>query len=219
MTTSQDLLFELAGEELPPTSLKKLSQSLLDGMVNGLKEAGLNFASAQAYATPRRLAVLISGLEAQQADKVVEKRGPALQAAYGADGAPSKAALGFAASCGADFEQLEKLETDKGAWLIFKQAVQGQPTSALIPDIIRKSLAQLPIAKRMRWGAYEHEFVRPVHSAVLLFGGDVIDAEILGLKTGRYSFGHRFHSPGTIEVAQPGEYLGKLLAAKVTVDF
>jgi glycyl-tRNA synthetase beta chain len=217
--TTQDLLFELAGEELPPTSLKKLSQSLLDGMVSGLNEAGLKFASAEAYATPRRLAVLISGLEAQQADKLVEKRGPALQAAYAPDGTPSKAAQGFAASCGASFEQLEKLETDKGAWLIFKQAVQGQPTSALIADIIRKSLAQLPIAKRMRWGAYEHEFVRPVHSALLLFGGDVIEADILGLKTGRSTFGHRFHSPGAIEINQPGEYLSKLLAAKVTVDF
>ncbi len=217
--TTQDLLFELAGEELPPTSLKKLSQSLMDGMVAGLNEAGLNFASAQAYATPRRLAVLISDLEAQQADKVVEKRGPALQAAYAPDGTPSKAAQGFATSCGASFDQLEKLETEKGAWLIFKQAVQGQPTSALIPDIIRKSLAQLPIAKRMRWGAYEHEFVRPVHSAVLLFGSEVIDADILGLKTGRNTFGHRFHSPGAIEINQPGEYLGKLLTAKVTVDF
>jgi glycyl-tRNA synthetase beta chain len=216
---SNDLLFELGGEELPPKSLKKLSQSLLDGMVAGLKEAGLNFSDAQAYATPRRLAVLIRNLDSQQADKVVEKRGPALQAAYAADGTPSKAALGFASSCGASFDQLEKLETDKGSWLIFKQAVQGQATAELIPDIIRKSLAQLPIAKRMRWGSYEHEFVRPVHSAVLLFGTDVINTEILGLKTSRNSFGHRFLAPGQIELSHPNDYVEKLLAAKVTVDF
>jgi glycyl-tRNA synthetase beta chain len=216
---SNDLLFELGGEELPPKSLKKLSQSLLDGMVAGLKEAGLNFSDAQAYATPRRLAVLIRNLDSQQADKVVEKRGPALQAAYGPDGTPSKAALGFASSCGASFDQLEKLETDKGSWLIFKQAVQGQATAELIPDIIRKSLAQLPIAKRMRWGSYEHEFVRPVHSAVLLFGTDVINTEILGLKTSRNSFGHRFLAPGQIELSHPNDYVEKLLAAKVTVDF
>jgi glycyl-tRNA synthetase beta chain len=216
---SNDLLFELGGEELPPKSLKKLSQSLLDGMVAGLKEAGLNFSDAQAYATPRRLAVLIRNLDSQQADKVVEKRGPALQAAYGPDGTPSKAALGFASSCGASFDQLEKLETDKGSWLIFKQAVQGQATAELIPDMIRKSLAQLPIAKRMRWGSYEHEFVRPVHSAVLLFGTDVINTEILGLKTGRNSFGHRFLAPGQIELSHPNDYVEKLLAAKVTVDF
>jgi len=219
VTITQDLLFELGGEELPPKSLKKLSQSLLDGMVAGLKDAGLNFSEAKAHATPRRLAVLIRNLDSQQADKVVEKRGPALQAAYGPDGAPSKAALGFAASCGASFEQLEKLETDKGAWLIFKQAVKGQPTTELMPDIIRKSLAQLPIAKRMRWGAYDHEFVRPVHSAVLLYGNDVIEADILGLKTGRHSFGHRMHAPNPIELSHPNEYVEKLLAAKVTVDF
>lgn len=219
MTITQDLLFELGGEELPPKSLKKLSQSLLDGMIAGLKDAGLNFSDAQAYATPRRLAVLIRNLDGQQADKVVEKRGPALQAAYGPDGAPSKAALGFASSCGASFEQLEKLETEKGTWLVFKQTVKGQATAGLIPDVIRKSLAQLPIAKRMRWGAHDHEFVRPVHSAVLLFGNEVIDAEILGLKTGRHSFGHRMHAPETIELNHPSEYVDKLLIAKVTVDF
>ncbi|MCQ8126985.1 glycine--tRNA ligase subunit beta [Methylomonas rivi] len=217
--SNNDLLFELGGEELPPKSLKKLSQALLDGMIAGLQDAGLNFGEAKAYATPRRLTVLIRDLDSRQADRVVEKRGPALLAAYGADGAPSKAALGFASSCGAGFDQLEKLETDKGAWLIFKQAVKGQATAELIPDIIRKSLAQLPIAKRMRWGAYEHEFVRPVHSAVLLFGNDVIDAEILGLKTGRISFGHRMHAPGAIELNHPNDYVEKLLAAKVTVDF
>ncbi len=220
MSLSNDLLFELGGEELPPQSLKKLSQSLLDGMLAGLQEAGLNYQEAKAYATPRRLAVLIRGLDSQQADKVVEKRGPAIQAAYDAEGKPSKAALGFASSCGASFDQLERLETDKGAWLIFKQAVQGQATSGLIPDIIRKSLAQLPIAKRMRWGSSEHEFVRPVHSIVLLFGTTVIDCEILGIKSGRDSFGHRFHAPGAISIAEPNDYAEALLQqGKVVVDF
>ena len=217
--SSNDLLFELGGEELPPKSLRKLSDALLQGMIDGLADAGLSFSEAKAYATPRRLAVIIRNLDSQQADKVVEKRGPALLAAYGPDGTPSKAALGFAASCGASFEQLEKLETDKGAWLIYKQAVNGRPAVELIPEIIRKSLAQLPIAKRMRWGAYEHEFVRPVHNAVLLFGTEVIEADILGLKTGRHSFGHRMHAPEPIELNHPDEYVDKLLAAKVTVDF
>ena len=220
MSLSNDLLFELGGEELPPQSLKKLSQSLLDGMLAGLQEAGLNYQEARAYATPRRLAVLIRGLDSQQADKVVEKRGPAIQAAYDAAGKPSKAALGFANSCGASFDQLERLETDKGAWLIFKQAVQGQATTDLIPDIIRKSLAQLPIAKRMRWGSSEHEFVRPVHSIVLLFGTAVIDCEILGIKSGRDSFGHRFHAPSAMSIAEPAAYADALLQqGKVVVDF
>lgn len=218
---SNDLLFELGGEELPPKSLKKLSEALAQGITDGLVEAGYAISAEQikAYATPRRLAVLIKNLDSQQADKVIEKRGPAIQAAFDAAGNPSKAAQGFAASCGTSFAELERLTTDKGEWLIFKQAVKGQATTSLIPDIIRKSLAQLPIAKRMRWGSSEHEFVRPVHSAVLLFGSEIIDAEILGLKTDRYSFGHRFHAPQPIQLNQPSEYVDKLLAAKVTVDF
>ncbi|MDD1620707.1 MAG: glycine--tRNA ligase subunit beta [Methylococcaceae bacterium] len=220
MTASNHLLFELGCEELPPKSLKKLSQALLDNILAGLKEADLAYNQARAYATPRRLAVLIDDLQCFQADKIVEKRGPAIQAAYGPDGIPSKAAQGFAASCGATFEQLEKLETDKGAWLIFKQAVKGQATAELIPDIIRKSLNNLPIAKRMRWGSSEHEFVRPVHSALLLFGSEVIGTEILGLKTGRNSFGHRFHAPRDLTIASPHDYVDTLLQqGKVIVDF
>lgn len=219
---SNDLLFELGGEELPPKSLKKLSEALALGITNGLIEAGYAIANEQVktYATPRRLAVLIKNLDSQQADKVIEKRGPAIQAAFDAAGNPSKAAQGFAASCGTSFAELERLTTDKGEWLIFKQAVKGQATSSLIPDIIRKSLAQLPIAKRMRWGSSEHEFVRPVHSAVLLFGSEIIDAEILGLKTSRNSFGHRMHAPDPITISAPSDYAEQLLQqGKVIVDF
>lgn len=218
MTATNHLLFELGCEELPPKSLKKLSQALLDNILAGLNEAGLNYNQARAYATPRRLAVLIDDLQTFQADKVVEKRGPAIQAAYGPDGAPSKAALGFASSCGASFDQLEKLETDKGAWLIFKQSVKGQATAELIPEIIRKSLNNLPIAKRMRWGSFDAEFARPVHWAVLLFGDKVIETEILRRTTGRISRGHRFHAPQDLSIASPHDYLetlkqqGKVLA-------
>ena len=220
MTATKHLLFELGCEELPPKSLKKLSDALAQGIADGLSDAGLSFNQVRAYATPRRLAVLIDDLQTFQADKIVEKRGPALQAAYGPDGAPSKAAQGFAASCGATFEQLEKLETDKGSWLIFKQAIKGQATAELIPDIIRKSLANLPIAKRMRWGSFDAEFARPVHWAVLLFGGQVIDAEILGRNTGRITRGHRFHAPQDLSIASPHDYLEILKQqGKVLVDF
>lgn len=220
MTATNHFLFELGCEELPPKSLKRLSQALLDNIVAGLQDAGLSYHQARAYATPRRLAVLIDDLQTFQADKVVEKRGPALQAAYGADGAPSKAALGFAASCGASFEQLEKLETDKGSWLIFKQAVNGQATAELLPDIIRKALANLPIAKRMRWGSFDAEFARPVHWAVLLFGSEIIVTDILGRTTGRITRGHRFHAPQDLSIRDPHEYLGVLrLQGKVLADF
>jgi glycyl-tRNA synthetase beta chain len=164
--------------------------------------------------------VLIHNLNATQPDKVVEKRGPALKAAYDNEGNPSKAAIGFAQSCGTSFDQLEQLKTDKGEWLIFKQAVQGQTTVELIPEIIRKSIAALPIAKRMRWGNNTAEFVRPVHWAVLLYGETVIDAEILGLKTGKQTRGHRFHAPAAITISTPQSYAQTLLEqGRVIADF
>jgi glycyl-tRNA synthetase beta chain len=220
MATSKHLLFELGSEELPPKTLLKLSNALLAGIVQGLESAELTFSSSKAYATPRRLAVFIENLSTAQPDKTVEKRGPAIQAAFAVDGTPSKAALGFADSCGTSFDQLERLKTDKGEWLAFTQSVEGLSTEQLIPDIIRQSIANLPIAKRMRWGSFNTEFVRPVHWAVLLYGHTVIDAEILGLKTGDTTSGHRFHAPQKITINKPEDYQSILLTqGKVIVDF
>jgi len=220
MVTSKHLLFELGSEELPPKTLLKLSHALLAGIVQGLQSAELTFSSTKAYATPRRLAVFIEDLAIKQPDKTVEKRGPAILAAFAADGTPSKAALGFADSCGTSFDQLERLKTDKGEWLAFTQCLAGQSTEQLIPDIIRQSIANLPIAKRMRWGSFNTEFVRPVHWAVLLYGHTVIDAEILGLKTGVTTLGHRFHAPQKITINQPEDYQELLYTqGKVIADF
>lgn len=220
MTQTNDLLFELGCEELPPKSLVKLSDALLSQIETGLKEAELNYSSAQAYATPRRLAVIIKGLETSQPDKVVEKRGPAVKAAFAEDGTPSRAATGFATGCGTTVDQLDRLKTDKGEWLAFKQEVNGKVTEQLMPDIIRKSIQLLPIAKKMRWGDSSTEFVRPVHWCVLLFGQSVIDAEILGLTTGNQSQGHRFHAPEKITITNPNDYLTILKnQGKVIVDF
>ncbi|NOU20744.1 MAG: glycine--tRNA ligase subunit beta [Methyloglobulus sp.] len=216
---AKHLLFELGSEELPPKALVKLSQALLDGVLQGLSAAELTFTGCKAYATPRRLAVFIENLSTQQPDKIVEKRGPAIQAAFAPDGRPSKAAEGFAASCGTTFDQLERLKTDKGEWLIYKQAVKGQPTEQLIPDIIRQSISALPIAKRMRWGSFTTEFVRPVHWAVLLYGNSAIECEILGLTTGSTTLGHRFHAPQTITINSPENYADTLYQqGKVIVD-
>jgi len=220
MATSKHLLFELGSEELPPKTLLKLSNALLAGIVQGLQAAELTFTASKAYATPRRLAVFIENLSTAQPDKTVEKRGPAILAAYAADGTPSKAALGFAVSCGTSFDQLERLKTDKGEWLAFTQSVEGRSTEQLIPDIIRQSIANLPIAKRMRWGSFNTEFVRPVHWAVLLYGNAVIDAEILGLKTDAITLGHRFHAPQKLTINQPEDYQELLYTqGKVIVDF
>ncbi|MDP3877672.1 MAG: glycine--tRNA ligase subunit beta [Methylobacter sp.] len=210
MVTAQHLLFELGSEELPPKTLLKLSNALLNGIVQGLNAAELTFTGSKAYATPRRLAVFIENLSTAQPDKTVEKRGPALQAAFAPDGTPSKAALGFAVSCGTTFDQLERLLTDKGEWLSYTQAIKGQATENLVPDIIRQSIAGLPIAKRMRWGSFTTEFVRPVHWAVLLYGDSVIETEILGLKTGAATQGHRFHAPQQITLTKPEDYADAL---------
>ncbi|MCK9619082.1 MAG: glycine--tRNA ligase subunit beta [Methylobacter sp.] len=220
MSTSQHLLFELGSEELPPKTLLKLSDALLNNIIQGLNAADLTFTGSKAYATPRRLAVFIENLSSAQPDKIVEKRGPAVQAAFAPDGTPSKAAMGFAVSCGTSFEQLERLLTDKGEWLSYTQAVKGQETKNLIPDIIRQSIAGLPIAKRMRWGSFTTEFVRPVHWAVLLYGDSVIDTEILGLKTGASTQGHRFHAPQKITLTKPEDYADALYKqGHVIADF
>ncbi len=219
MADTNDLLFELGCEELPPKSLLKLSNALLSGIESGLKEANLAYKSAHAYATPRRLAVIIKELSSSQPDQSVEKRGPAVQAAFADDGTPSKAAEGFARGCGTTVDKLDRLKTDKGEWLAFNQEVKGLETEQLIPEIIKKSIHLLPIAKRMRWGNYSTEFVRPVHWAVLLFGNKVIDAEILGLKTGNQSRGHRFHAPQAITIENADSYLATLEQNYVIADF
>jgi len=220
MQNSKDLLFELGCEELPPKSLLKLSNALLTQIESGLKEADLDFTEGRAFATPRRLAVIIKGLATTQADKSVEKRGPAVQAAFAEDGTPTRAAEGFAKGCGTTVDKLDRLKTDKGEWLAFKQQVQGKLSEQLIPSIIIKSIQQLPIAKKMRWGANETEFVRPVHWCVLLFGNDIIETEILGLKTSNKSQGHRFHAPQQITISSPDGYQETLKEkGKVIADF
>lgn len=219
MSSTMDFLVEIGTEELPPKALKKLSDAFTEGLVAGLQEAGLVASEVVAYAAPRRLAVWLKSLPTQQDDQPIEKRGPALQAAYDKEGNPSKAALGFAASCGVDFAALEKLETDKGSWLMFRQTQAGQRTVDLFASFVDRSLANLPIPKRMRWGSGDAEFVRPVHWIVMLAGNEVIDAEILSIKTGRETRGQRFHAPAAISIQAPSSYAEQLKAAYVIADF
>ncbi|CAI8814836.1 glycine--tRNA ligase subunit beta [Methylocaldum szegediense] len=220
MSETRDLLFELGTEELPPKSLLTLSRALKDNVESGLTKASLRFDAIVPYAAPRRLAVWVKGLATSQPDQTIERRGPALNAAYQPDGSPSKALEGFMRSCGATLEQLTTIETDKGTWVGFRQEVKGGRTEDLVPDILRQALAALPIAKRMRWGTGTAEFVRPVHWVVLLFGGEVIDTEILGVRSGRITYGHRFHHPDGLVLNEPGEYAAKLLnEGFVVADF
>jgi len=218
MAEVRDFLVELGTEELPPTALKRLSDAFAEGIKAGLEKADIPFAEVKALATPRRLAVLVKELAVAQPDREVQRRGPALQAALDADGNPTKAAAGFARSCGVEFDQLEKMETPKGTWLVFNTVQKGTQTADLMPELINKSVAQLPVPKRMRWGASRIEFSRPVHWLVSLFGSEVVDCEVLGLKAGRSTMGHRFHHNEVIELASTDGYVETLRNAFVLVD-
>ena len=173
---------------------------------------------AVAYATPRRLAMIIKNVATQQADREVEKRGPAMQAAYDAQGKLSKAAEGFARSCGVTAEQLIRIKTDKGEWLGFVEKETGKATAEIVPKIVAQALAKLPIPKRMRWGDRKEEFVRPVHWVVMLLGKNVIEAPILGIMAGRETRGHRFHAPQAIKLQSPQDYIEVLRKAFVIAD-
>ncbi|UXZ53895.1 glycine--tRNA ligase subunit beta [Halomonas sp. 7T] len=211
------LLLELGAEELPPTALDALSDAFAAGIEKGLQDAEIPFETVVAYATPRRLAVQVTGLADKQPDREVERRGPALAAAF-KDGAPTKAAEGFARSCGVSVDELIHLETDKGTWLGFQEQQQGESVQALLPEMIRKTLQSLPVPKNMRWGASRVEFSRPVHWLVALYGSDVIAAEALGLEASRTTYGHRFHAPDAIQLEHADDYLAALENAYVLAE-
>ncbi|HKK13854.1 MAG TPA: glycine--tRNA ligase subunit beta [Gammaproteobacteria bacterium] len=206
MSGVRDLLVEIGTEELPPRALRRLADSFADGVRAGLDDAGLTPARTRTFATPRRLAVLALGVPEAQPDRESTRRGPALSAAFDDDGNPTRAAQGFARSCGVDVEALERLETDKGTWLAHRVFERGRAAAELVPELVERALGRLPIPKRMRWGARSEEFVRPVHWVVLLFGDQALEATVLGVAAGRQTRGHRFHHPEPLYVAEPGGY-------------
>jgi glycyl-tRNA synthetase beta chain len=213
--SAQDFLVELGTEELPPKALKTLGDAFLAGIEKGLKSAGLSYSASRVYAAPRRLAVIIDQLAVQQPDRSVNMDGPPVQAAFDADGNPTQAALGFAKKCGVDISAIDR----SGAKLKFSQSIPGQPAVGLLAGIVTASLNDLPIPKRMRWGARKEEFVRPTQWLVMLFGDEVVDCEILAQKAGRESRGHRFHHPDSVRISSPANYLEDLRSAYVLADF
>ena len=206
MTTTRDLLVEIGTEELPPRALRRMRDALQSSLESLLDENGLAHGDSHAYATPRRLAVVIQDVPIAQADREITKRGPAVKAAFDADGKPTRPAEGFARSCGVAVTDLDKLETAKGSWLVYNSTRIGQAATDIIPALLEKALKALPMPKRMRWGNSEIEFVRPLHWVVLLFGEEPVAANILGVASDRYSRGHRFHHNEDIAIAAPGAY-------------
>uniref|UniRef100_UPI00094AEF96 glycine--tRNA ligase subunit beta n=1 Tax=Mannheimia haemolytica TaxID=75985 RepID=UPI00094AEF96 len=204
--TTQNFLAEIGTEELPPKALKKLATAFAENVENELNQAGLSFEKVEWFAAPRRLAVKVLSLAESQPSKEVEKRGPAVSAAFDAEGKPTKAAEGWAKGCGITVEQAERIATDKGEWLVHRAVIEGQPTKNLLVDIIAKSLANLPIPKTMRWGDKTEQFVRPVHTVTLLFGAELIEGEILGVKSGRTIRGHRFLGEREFQIENADQY-------------
>lgn len=220
MIAAKSLLIELGTEELPPRALDELSAAFLRGICDGLAKRGISAGldMAQGYCSPRRLAAFVPDVAVSQPDQSIERRGPALSAAYDADGQPSRALLGFAQSCGVLVEQLEKLETDKGAWLVSRTIKPGQPVAALLPEIVDEALKALPIPRPMRWADHDYSFVRPVHWLVILHGAEIVDGEVLGLQSGRKSRGHRFMHPQPVHLADADGWLDSMRACKVLAD-
>ncbi|WP_150305619.1 glycine--tRNA ligase subunit beta [Pseudomonas saliphila] len=210
-----DFLVELGTEELPPKALKRLAEAFQQGVEKGLKDAGLSYDSARYFAAPRRLAVFIGQLATQQPDRISQMDGPPVQAAFDAEGNPTKAAQGFARKCGVEVSELDH----SGPKLRYVETIPGQPAHDLLPDIVDTALAALPIPKRMRWSDRKTEFVRPTKWLVMIQGDSMIPGEILAQQAGRTSRGHRFHHPDEVRITTPASYADDLRGANVIADF
>jgi glycyl-tRNA synthetase beta chain len=217
--TTETLLIELGTEELPPKSLKTLATGFYDGIKSQLDANDLAYSDIKWFATPRRLAVQVFDLVAKQQDKVVEKRGPAVNVSFDEQGQASKAAIGWARSNGISVEQAERLTTPKGEWLLHKATVAGKSINELVPDMVTTSLNKLPIAKPMRWGAERIQFIRPVHTLTLMYGEQIIKGSALGVDASNQVQGHRFHHQGLVTLNHANDYQAELAKAFVVVDY
>ena len=218
--TTQNFLVEIGTEELPPKALKTLATSFADNVEAELNQAGLSFDKIEWFAAPRRLAMKVLNLATQQPSKEIEKRGPAVSAAFDAEGKPTKAAEGWARGCGITVEQAERIATDKGEWLVHRAKIEGQPTKNLLNGIVANALAKLPIPKPMRWADKTVQFIRPVHTVTMLLGDELIEGEILGVASARTIRGHRFLGEKEFEIQHADQY-PQLLREKgsVVADF
>ena len=218
--SEQNFLVELGTEELPPKALRSLGTAFADNLKQELTHADLPFADVHWYAAPRRLAVYVTGLALAQADKQLEKRGPAVQAAFDADGNPTKAAMGWARGNGIDVSQAGRLKTDKGEWLVHVADIKGKAAAELLPAMVEQALGRLPIPKAMRWGDKSIQFIRPVHTLTLLLGEQLLPAHILGIDSSRTVRGHRFMGAPELELDHADNYLQALESTgKVLADF
>ncbi|MYH89491.1 MAG: glycine--tRNA ligase subunit beta, partial [Gammaproteobacteria bacterium] len=209
----RNLLLEIGTEELPPKSLKSLGECFAGAVHEALNEAGVGPEggdSCRWYATPRRLAVWVGKVKPRQPDRIEERRGPSIRAAFDGHGMPTPAALGFARSCGVGVDKLGRQVTDQGEWLLFRRKVAGERIRDIVEQALEQAIRRLPIARRMRWGNGTEEFVRPVHWLLAMYGSEALKVSALGLKAGKWTYGHRFHSRGEIRIMSADRYLDTL---------
>ncbi|OON40157.1 glycine--tRNA ligase subunit beta [Izhakiella australiensis] len=218
--TEKTFLVEIGTEELPPKALRNLAESFAANFTAELDAAGLAHGEVSWFAAPRRLALKVAAMSAAQPDREVEKRGPAIAAAFDGDGKPTKAAEGWARGCGIRVDQAERISTDKGEWLVYRAAVKGESAQRLLPEMVSTALAKLPIPKLMRWGDSEVQFVRPVHTVTLLLDNELIPATILGVASDRVIRGHRFMGEQEFAIENASQYpLLLQQRGKVIADF
>ena len=211
INNTKDLLIELGTEELPPKALKRLMLDFKSGISQNLIKVNINFGTIKSYATPRRLAVVVNDVIINQKDQIIQRRGPSMQAAFDKYGKTTKALQSFAKSCHATIDDLKKIRTKKGTWLVCSQKQRGAYTIDLISKILHQTLRDLPITRKMRWGNISGGFVRPIHWIILLFGDEVIPIKLLGITSGRRSYGHRFHHPKSIYIQSAKTYASQLV--------
>ncbi|XPF93049.1 glycine--tRNA ligase subunit beta [Colwellia sp. RE-S-Sl-9] len=217
--SKETLLIELGTEELPPKSLKTLAITFFDQIKSQLDSANLTYSDIKWFATPRRLAIKVIDLDEKQQDIEIEKRGPAVNVAFDETGKASKAAEGWARSNGITVEQAERLKTDKGEWLLHKAIQPGKSVDELIPAFVNQAISKLPIPKPMRWGSSRTQFIRPVHTLVLLYGSKIIAGESLGISSSNLATGHRFHHHGLVTIDHANNYESLMHSAYVMVDY
>ncbi len=217
--SKENLLIELGTEELPPKALKKLAEAFAQSFEKDLNSAEIEFDNVEWFASPRRLAVKILNISDRQKNKLIEKKGPAISAAF-KDGVPTQAAIGWAKSNGITVEEADRLKTDKGEWLVYKAEIVGKPVKDLISSFINNAVKSLPIPKMMHWGSTKFEFVRPIHTLCVMYGNELVDMEMFGVKTSNIIRGHRFLGKQEIIMSSANDYPEKLeLEGKVIADY
>ncbi|MDI1443357.1 glycine--tRNA ligase subunit beta [Polyangium sp. 6x1] len=217
MSQTRDLLLEIGCEELPASFVDAALRALPDLLKKRLSDLRLAHGAIRALGTPRRLALLVSGIAERQPDLEEEVTGPPVKAAF-KDGVPTKAAEAFASKIGGSVADLRRVETPKGEYLVGTRREAGKLAAALLPEALAQIATSIPFRKSMRWGAGDFSFGRPIHWLIALFGEDVLDVEVAGAKSGRVTYGHRFLAPGAITIRSAAMYVGALRDAHVLVD-